>query len=289
VCRALNYTRVTLWGRSYGTHLALATLARHGTLVDRLVLVSPEGPDHTWKLPSQVDAALRRLETRGAGEIVAPLTAIIERLRRAPVPVDVVHPQSGKSISVVVGAFDVQGAISQALGDPRSLSTVPGAIREMTTGDFRRMGQIALLRRERAGVQSAMKMMMDLASGASAARRERIEREARTAVLGNAINFPGMYLREAWGSVDLGDEFRRPVTSDVPALLLVGDLDPRTPTENASDVAATLPRATVVTVENATHQFDLFGSAQIRETLRRFLRGDAVAPHRIALPPLAFQ
>jgi pimeloyl-ACP methyl ester carboxylesterase len=79
------------------------------------------------------------------------------------------------------------------------------------------------------------------------------------------------------------------VTSDVPALLLVGDLDPRTPTENASDVAATLPRATVVTVENATHQFDLFGSAQIRETLRRFLRGDAVAPHRIALPPLAFQ
>jgi pimeloyl-ACP methyl ester carboxylesterase len=49
VCRALDYTRVTLWGRSYGSHLALATLARHETLIDRLVLVSPEGLDHTWE------------------------------------------------------------------------------------------------------------------------------------------------------------------------------------------------------------------------------------------------
>lgn len=289
VCRALNYTRVTLWGRSYGSHLALATLARHEWLVDRLVLVSPEGLDHTWKLPSQADAVLRRLETRGAGDIVAPLTAIIERLRRAPVSVDVVHPRSGRSIAVVIGAFDVQWAVARALGDPRSLSTLPVAVREMNDGDFRRMAQIALLLRERAGVRSAMKMMMDLASGASATRRARIERETQTAVLGNAINFPGMYLSTAWGAIDLGDEFRRPVASDVPTLVLVGDLDPRTPTENASEVAATLPRATVVTVENATHQFDLFGTAQIRETLKRFLRGDAIPSRHIALPPLAFQ
>lgn len=67
VCKALGLDRVTLWGRSYGSHLALAATARHGAMVDRLVLVSPEGLDHTWKLPSQVDAVLARLETRGAG------------------------------------------------------------------------------------------------------------------------------------------------------------------------------------------------------------------------------
>jgi pimeloyl-ACP methyl ester carboxylesterase len=50
-----------------------------------------------------------------------------------------------------------------------------------------------ILRRERSGVQSAMKMVMDLASGASAGGRARIEREASTAPLGNAINFPAMY------------------------------------------------------------------------------------------------
>lgn len=289
VCRALNYTRVTLWGRSYGSHLALAILARHEALVERMVLVSPEGLDHTWKLPSQVDAVLRRLETRGAGELVAPLTSIVERLRQAPVSVDVVHPQNGKSLTVVIGAFDVQWAVSQALGDPRSLSTLPVALQEMSRGDFRRMAQVAVLRRERAGVQSAMKMMMDLASGATAGRRARIEREAQTAVLGNAINFPDIYLGTAWGSIDLGDDFRRPPKSAVPTLIIVGDLDPRTPTENATEVAATLSRATVVTVENATHQFDFFGTAQIRDVLGRFLRGEAIEPHRVALPPLVFQ
>jgi pimeloyl-ACP methyl ester carboxylesterase len=289
VCGALNYTSVTLWGRSYGSHLALATLGRHEKLVSRLVLVSPEGLDHTWKLPSQVDAVLHRLETRGAGDIVGPLTAIVERLRRAPVTVAVAHPQSGRSIAVAVGAFDVQWVVSQALGDPRSLSTLPGALREMAVGDFRRVAQIALLRRERSGVQSAMKMMMDLSSGASAVRRARIEREAQTAVLGNAINFPGMYLSTAWGAIDLGDDFRRPVASNVPALILVGDLDPRTPVENAREVAATLPRATVVTVENATHQFDLFGTAAIRDALKQFLGGEAIAVDRIALPRPVFQ
>jgi pimeloyl-ACP methyl ester carboxylesterase len=289
VCRALNYTSMTLWGRSYGSHLALATLGRHERLVSRLVLVSPEGLDHTWKLPSQVDAALRRLETKGAGEIVELLTAILDRLRRAPVTVDVAHPQTGRSIRVALGAFDIQWVVSQALGDPRSLSTLPGALREMVAGDFRRVAQIALLRRERSGVQSAMKMMMDLSSGATPERHARIEREAQTAVLGNAINFPGMYLSQAWGAIDLGDDFRRPITSRVPALILVGDLDPRTPLENASEVAATLARATVITVENATHQFDLFGTAAIRDALKQFLGGEAIASPRIALPPLVFQ
>jgi pimeloyl-ACP methyl ester carboxylesterase len=151
------------------------------------------------------------------------------------------------------------------------------------------MAQIAVLRRERAGVESAMKMMMDLSSGASAERLARIEREAATSLLGNAINFPAMYLSEAWGAVDLGDAFRRPLTSDVPALLLVGDLDPRTPVDNAREIASTLPHARVVVLENATHQFDLFGDASIRECLGRFLRGEAVTTDRLSLPALTFR
>lgn len=289
VREALGYPRVTLWGRSYGTHLALATVARHPAIVDRLVLVSPEGPDHTWKLPSQVDAVLQRLESRGAGDMVAPLTAVLERLKRQPVTVAATHPQTGRDAVIALGAFDIQSAVARALGDPRSLVTLPAAIREMRQGDFQRMAQVAMLQRERGGVQSAMKMMMDLSSSASATRLARIEREAASAVLGNAINFPTMYLSRAWGAVDLGNDFRRPVTSDVPALIMVGDLDPRTPVENANEIAATLSRATVVTLENATHQFDLFGRAAIRDVLGQFLRGRTLTSDRLTLAPIAFK
>jgi pimeloyl-ACP methyl ester carboxylesterase len=289
VCRALGHDRVVLWGRSYGTHLALATAARHEALVERLVLVSPEGLDQTWKLPSQVDAALQRLEAKGAGPLVASIAAILERLRREPATVTVPHPENGRPTTVAIGAFDVQWIVAQALGDPRLLATLPSAVREMRAGDFRRIAQIAILRRERIGVESAMKMMMDLSSGASAERRARIDREAATSLLGNAINFPAMYLGPAWGAVDLGDAFRRPLVSDVPALLLVGDLDPRTPIDNAREIASTLPNARVIVLENATHQFDLFGDASIRECLGRFLRGAAVATDRLSLPALTFR
>ena len=130
-----------------------------------------------------------------------------------------------------------------------------------------------------------MKLMMDLSSGATDERRRQIEREARDALLGNAINFPGMFVADAWAPVtDLGEEFRRPLKGAIPTLILVGDLDPRTPMVNAREIAATLPAAKVVVLENATHQFDVFGSPAILTVLAQFLRGEAVATDKLVLP-----
>lgn len=84
------------------------------------------------------------------------------------------------------------------------------------------------------------------------------------------------------------DAYRQPVRSNVPALLLVGGLDPRTPVANATGITATLPRARVVPLENATHQFDLFGSSPIRQVLAQSLRGHDLAITRLALPPIPF-
>jgi pimeloyl-ACP methyl ester carboxylesterase len=290
VRRALGYGKVTLWGRSYGTHLALATLRRHPEAVARVVLVSPEGPNHTWKLPSQVDLVVQRLSERaGIPDLPARMRSVISRLASAPAVVSLTHPATGLPVTITLGAFDVQWITAQALGDPRALVTLPVAFREMTEGNFQRIAQTALVLRSRLGVESAMKHMMDLSSGATAERRGRIAREAAAAVLANAINFPGMELQDAWGGTELGDDFRQPVRSDVPALILVGDLDARTPVENALEIAGTLSNAHVVVLENAAHQFDLFGSGPIRAVLGQFLRGDSDIATRLALPPLKFQ
>ena len=99
-----------------------------------------------------------------------------------------------------------------------------------------------------------------------------------------------MYLADAWAPVtDLGEGFRRPVTSTVPTIIFVGDLDPRTPLENGREIAATLPEARLVVLENATHQFDFFGSSPIRDVLAKFLRGEEVRTTSLSLPALVFQ
>ena len=290
VRKAFGHEKVTLWGRSYGSHLALATLARHPAIVERMILVGPEGPDHTWKLPSQVDAAILRISERaGTPELPARIRGVLDRLEEEPVLVELQHPMTRQPASIMLGAFDVQWIAAQALADARALVTLPAAFREMASGDFRRVAQIALLRRERLGVENAMKHVMDLSSGASAARRQRIDREASSALLGGAINFPGMHLQRAWNAADLGEDFRRPVSSDVPTLIVAGDLDPRTPVVNGKEIAATLRNSRLLVLENATHQFDFFGSPPILARLRAFLRGEPVDPSPVVLPPLSFE
>lgn len=289
VRRAFGYATMHLWGRSYGSHLALATVRRHPDSVARLILVSPEGPDHTYKLPAQTDGVIARIAVRaGTPELPATMRMVIERLRRAPVTVQVAGPD-GVARRVTIGAFEVQWLTAQALGDPRTLATLPAAYREMAAGDFRRMGAVALAARSQWRLGSGMKYMMDLASHASPARLRRIEREARTALLGNAINFPLMGLRDAWPTVDLGATYRKPVRSAVPTLILVGDLDARTPVENAREIARGLSHAQVVVVENAAHQFDLFGDPVLQPVLREFVAGRTVATQRVRVREIGFQ
>ena len=75
----------------------------------------------------------------------------------------------------------------------------------------------------------------------------------------------------------------------MPALILVGDLDPRTPIENGREIARTLANGRLVVVENASHQFDVFGSASIRTVLGQFLSGAAITATPITLLPVPFQ
>lgn len=57
--QALGVESITLWGSSYGSHLGLAALRRHGNRIHRAILSGIEGPDHTLKLPSQIQSQLQ--------------------------------------------------------------------------------------------------------------------------------------------------------------------------------------------------------------------------------------
>ncbi len=106
---ALGYDKIALWGMSYGTHLALATLRRHGPHIARAVLIVPEGPDHTIKLPSYAQEGLARLATLVRGDptlgkqlpdLVGTVAKILDGLAKAPVYVEI------DGVRVGVSKFD---------------------------------------------------------------------------------------------------------------------------------------------------------------------------------------
>ncbi len=287
---ALEYEKISLWGRSYGSHLALAVLKQHKNAVDRMILIGPEGPNHTLKLPSQADLVLTKISAlANEPKLLSIMKAVIQKLKTKPVSVKVLDMNTKQSVVIEVGAFDVQWVTTLALSNPRAIKTLPSAYRKMAKGDFTSIGQLVWIFRNRLSVESAMKHMMDASSGASSTRRKQIAQDASSSVLGNALNFPVMYFSDVWSAKDLGENFRSAVASDVPTLILVGDLDVKTPVSNGLEIAKTLPNAKVITIENALHQFDVFGSSPIREVLSQFLRNELVTEKSIALAPINFQ
>ena len=292
--RHLGAEKIDLWGISYGTHLALSVLKRHGDRIGRVALASLEGQDQTVKRPAHLDAYLQRVDAlldadpairAAVPDLPALMRRVHDRLEAAPVALSVAGPAG--PIGLEVGGFAVQLLTGSLIANPGTLALLPGLYLALDAGQTDALAPFLGSMAGQLGV-TGMPEAMDLASGISAGRLSLIEAEARTAVLGDALNFPMPHLLGAVEGVDLGDDFRAPFRIETPALLVAGTLDGRTPLEEQAEVAAQFQNRTQVTVENAGH--NVFEShPEVQDVLVRFFRGDAVADTSLSLPPPTYR
>ncbi len=282
--RALGAEQIRLFGGSYGSHLALAAVRRHPGLVHSMVLSSIEGPDHTLKLPSQIDAGLASLGimlqsdtfyARELPDLPGAVRTLIERLRRAPVQVTI------DGHTVELGAWDLRKHVADAMGRGAAMRRLPATILASSREDFTALGRWALGYRRTAGL-SMMGVTMDCASYASGERLARIRQEGSSALVGDLIDFPFPDFCNGAPLPRLPEEFRSPLHSEVPALFIVGSMDARTPEANARAIAATMPNARVLVIDNAPHGIP--GHAELPGMIGRFLRGGGLGVTRLAAP-----
>lgn len=285
--RALGHERIVLYGVSYGTHLGIEYLRRHGAHVERALLSRVEGPDDTYKLPSGGFAVLEALAARVAAdatyrELLPDLVGTLRRLsaQLTMAPVKTLVPQrGGEPQEVVLGPHDLQLVVASTLGSSRGLAFLPAIVEAAARGDFSVLGHFAL--GERSGeVSNAMGLLMDSASSASETRFERIEREARDAnlVIADALNAP--YLRRASGATEpssVNAELCAPFVCDVPVLFVSGALDGRTPPANAEALRARFRRATHIVFTNTSHDARELEDPLAAAPLHTFLRGESVS------------
>ncbi|MDX1582215.1 MAG: alpha/beta hydrolase, partial [Thermoanaerobaculia bacterium] len=287
--RALGAEKLRLIGISYGSHLALAAMKNHPDGIERVVLAGPEPLHHTLKLPSDQQTLLEeisRLATIDATtrkqvpDLLGSIEKLLDELREEPQTVSVTDPRSGATIPVTVGVEDLQGILAGMLRGPDSFATMPDLVYRLEQDDW--LALAIMSAGQRFGtLPGAMSLVMDCASGASAAWLKRIEREAKTTLLGDAINsfMPGIC--QGLGVPDLGDEFRAPVESDIPTLVIAGTLDGRTPSSNAAELEKQLGDVKTVVIEGAGHGTPLFmSSPKIAESIAAFMRGEDV-PHEV--------
>jgi pimeloyl-ACP methyl ester carboxylesterase len=294
--KALGANQISLWSISYGTHLAFATMRRHPNSIHRAILAGTEGPDHTYKLPSNIQKHLEDLAAvikadpkigKDIPDFLGLMKSVFERLDAQPQTVEITDPQTKLKVKVIVNKFVMQYIVANNIGTTETAG-FPALFYRASKGDFTNAAQF-WLEQSRSGIGSAMSYMMDCASGQTAARRELIAREAKGTLLEDIFNFPFPDVCTVWNAPDLGDEFRAPLQSDVPVLFISGTLDARTPVSNAEEYRKGFPNSTHMIIEGAVHSDPLFlSSPKIKEGMMEFLRGQSVTITKIQGPPIKF-
>ncbi len=286
--RAIGSDRVSLFGFSYGTHLALAAIRRHRAGLDRVVLAGTEGPDHTWKLPATYDdqleqiAALARADAAaGMPDFVGTLKRLVAKLKQAPVTIEIGDGAARRSVQV--GDAGLLSLLRRDLGDTNDTPWIPALVYDTLAGRLDLLRTIVARRwpQYEGGIQ-LMATAMDCSSAASRARLSRIEAETPGSILGRLVNAPFPEVCQAIGVPPLPESFREPVVTDVPTLFISGTLDANTRPAQADEVRKTFSRSSHLVVVNAGHESTLPESA-VQEAIVEFLSGKDVADRRVTI------
>ena len=313
VRRALGLERISIYGVSYGTKVALAYAKRYPNRIERLVLDSVQSLEGPNTLYLDTFAAMRRvfpaLCRDGACPFtldpVADLSALVARLGEQRLAGFVVDAR-GRPRRRSMGRFELFTLALSGDFSPPLRAAMPAAVRSALDGDAAPL--LRLVRDATGGAAlppfAATPGVERLSNGlfvattceesvfpwgrtSSPAERsaqaqataEGLPESAftpfdRPAALDNEL----LRLCLRWPTGPVAPDLMGGALPDVPALLLSGEDDLRTPVEEAERVAAELPGATLVRVPATGHGLLSQGARCVEVALKRFFTGRRVDP-----------
>ena len=291
--KQLGANKVTLWGISYGSHLAFAAMKELKGKIDKVVIASAEGLNQTVKLPAQTDAYFSRLQQainsqKNAADAHPDIIKLMHRVHNKldTSPLKIKIPQKdGSLIDMLFQKIHLQIIASSMIADPQR-GVKPLLMLYKTLDQGVDVALIEILKRgyfdNKPISFSAMSFAMDIASGITEERLALVNKQAKTSLLGLALNFPMPQLNKAIEGLDLGDSFREDPISDIPTLLLTGTLDGRTYIDSQKSATKGLSKLTQVQINNAGHNLFMV-SPKITEIIKSFLNNKKITTKSITI------
>lgn len=283
VRRRLRLKRISLYGVSYGTKVALAYAARYPARVEKLLLdsvLAPEGPDPFYRestaaLPRALADLCRGHCSAISAQPADDLGRLVRRLARRPLRGYVVSREGRR----VPAAIDRAGLFQVVLAgdiEPSLRSGLPAAVRSALAGDAQPLLRLALRARRVEGQPEPPALFSVALYAATTCEEaplpwpravgpaERLRR-ARGALAelpedvfrpfdrGTALGSDVLALCREWPAGPEPPALAQGALPPVPALLLAGEQDLRTPLESARAVAERLPRGRLLRVRDTGH------------------------------------
>jgi len=254
---ALGYSALNLYGISYGTRVAQHFARRYPGVTRTIVLdgvVPPQislGPEIATESQRAAEQIFERCAADAACHerfpgIAASFTRLVTALRVAPIVVSVPHPNTGRVEEVTFGTGEFAAAVRMLLYDPHTIALLPLLIHEAANDNW-----VPLASQYQMTVVSLSEALsMGMHNAIMCSEDAPFYDRATIDFAGLATSYIGPLQLEAieticsvWPAGPVDDEFKVPLATAIPTLLLSGDADPITPPRYADLAAVDLGNA----------------------------------------------
>ncbi|GAB4580656.1 MAG: alpha/beta fold hydrolase [Anaerolineales bacterium] len=255
VRQALGYGQINLYGLSYGTRAALTYLHLYPENVRTVILdgVVPQQVNLGLDVAADAQNALNLIFARCANDptcaenfpdLPARFNAILTQLDEAPSPVRVTNPISAEMLEFDFTREMFTLVIRFYSYSPETVALLPLLISTAQEDYTRLASQYLILTADlTATINNAMSYSVQCAEDVPFYTAEQSAQAAEGTYLGEMVSGGLLEICKTWPRGVIPPDFKNPVQSDVPVLLLSGEHDPVTPPANADLAAETLPNS----------------------------------------------
>jgi len=261
---ALGYETVNLYGGSYGTRAAQVYLRLFPDRVRTAVLdgVVPQtlalGTEHAVKLDQSIHKVLEGCDNDPlcAGKFpdtAGKLSELIRTTDENPVQVTVAHPTTGEPLEFTFNRDVLSTSLRFLSYSADTQAMLPLLIHEAAEEQrFDRLASQMLI--ATTGLQQSISQGMEL-SVMCAEDYPLFPQNPQSGdtLMGDMMEKAVGIQCGIWPRGPVPENFHKPVTADIPVLLLSGELDPVTPPEYGDQVAAHFPNSRHLTAPGQGH------------------------------------
>jgi pimeloyl-ACP methyl ester carboxylesterase len=252
---ALGVAKINVIGGSYGTRVAQQYAMRYPQHTRSVVLdgVAPNRLVVGGEFAQRLEEALRKQDAqcaklpacqarfgRDGGDLIARLKTLKARLTTAPLPVSYRDPDTHELKHDVLTADTLTGLTHGVSYVPQLASLLPLVVSEAEQGRAESLMAIAKLWSGQVGGQLNRGMQWSVICAEDAPRYQPDPADAGT-VLGPDMARMFFAACKQWPRGQVAADFTQPLKTDLPVLVISGELDPVTPPVYGEEVVKTLP------------------------------------------------
>jgi pimeloyl-ACP methyl ester carboxylesterase len=284
----LGYEKINVYGGSYGTRAALVYMRQHP---DRLRSVILDGVAPTFmRLPlffprdtqRAFDLLVRDCEQddgcrKAYPNLAARTTALMARLEKDQPTVHVTHPRTGERADIAIEPRLLANVIVSTLYSPMASALVPAVIAAAERNDFQSMLALAGIGSggEEPNMAIGMQLSVICAEDAPRNTADELKQQADSTLFGKYVMTIQQQACEFWPRGTVDPSFYEPLHSDIPTLVLSGEVDPVTPPTWGEQAASTLSRSKHVVLPGTGHTAGGTGCGQ--RIMREFIEEGSIA------------